>query len=192
MAVPHEVQLLRQAELSGVLRVAAIDHVADGRDAGLGVADEDHRTQPFDIDAGHLLAFAQIGERLGPSPRRDPIDDTAAGAAVIETKNKPRALGRATVDERIDAERPMGSNQAGRNALRVRKARPPYQRPVGKHPEIFLLVIETRVHRIETKANAADLKFLQQLQQTRSRNCKSKAALSAANLKFLSDRRKFE
>src|SRR5438067_10529998 len=103
MAVPHEVQLLRQAELSGVLRMAAIDHVADRRDAALGVADKDHRTHAFDIDAGHLLAFAQIGYRLGPSPRRDPVGDAAADAAVIETKNKPRALGRATVDERIDA-----------------------------------------------------------------------------------------
>ena len=50
VAVANEAQLLRQAELSGILRVAAIDHVAHRRDAGLGMADEDHRSHAFEND----------------------------------------------------------------------------------------------------------------------------------------------
>src|SRR5262249_51522229 len=130
-----------------ILRMAAVDHVADGLDARLLMADQHHRAHALDIDLGHLLALPEIGERGGALCGRDPIGDAATGAAMIEAEHEAGTLRRAAVNEGIDAERAMRPEQARRNALRVVEARPPYERAVREHPQAFFGVIEFRVHR---------------------------------------------
>ncbi len=48
---------------------------------------------------------------------RDAIGDAAAGAAEIEAEHEPGPLRRAAMIERIDAQRPMHTDDIGRQAL---------------------------------------------------------------------------
>ena len=128
------VQLLLQREASGILHVAAVDHVAERRHASLGLALEPDGADALEIDRGDLLARAQIGDGARARGRRHPIGDAAAGAAMIETEHEARPFRRPAVDEGIDAERPVGADQPRLEPLQIVEAGPPHQRAVAEHP----------------------------------------------------------
>lgn len=54
----HVMQLLLERKSAGILRMPAIDHIAERRYALLGLALEPDRTDRFAIDGGDLLARA--------------------------------------------------------------------------------------------------------------------------------------
>ena len=107
VALAHDVQLPVMREAAGVLRVAAVDRVAERLDPPLRLAREPDAAHQLPIHRRGLLALAQIGERGGALLRRDAIGDAAAGAAEIEPEHEAGPLRRAAMVERIDAERAM-------------------------------------------------------------------------------------
>src|SRR5262249_41229570 len=74
------------------------------------------------------------------------IGDAATGSAAVEAEHETRPLRRPAVDEGINAERPMRANEPRLDPLRKRKVRPPHQRAIGKHPEVFGRVRGIRIH----------------------------------------------
>ena len=62
VALPHVMQLLLERQPSGILRVAAIDHVAERWHPLLGLLLEPYRPRAFTIYGGYLLAFAEISD----------------------------------------------------------------------------------------------------------------------------------
>ena len=97
MAVALEVKLLRDVQPAGISHVAAVDHVDERADAPLGLAQQGHRAQGLAVDAGRLLARAQLGDRGGAFFRGDAIRDAEAGAAEIEPEHEARPLRRAAM-----------------------------------------------------------------------------------------------
>src|SRR5689334_17592490 len=77
----HVMQLLFERKPTGILRMPAIDHIAQRRYA-LGLALEPDRTDTFAIDGGDLLACAQIGDGAGAFSRRYSISDAATRSAL--------------------------------------------------------------------------------------------------------------
>ena len=65
---------------------------------------------------------------------------------MVETEHQTRALGRSTMDEGIDAKCPMRAQEPRLDPLREGKIRPPHQRTVGEHPEVFSSVRGIRIH----------------------------------------------
>ena len=140
------VKLLLQREPSGVLRMAAVDGVADRFDSPLGLAFEPGRARGFPIHRRHLLARPQISEGVGTLRRRDAIGDAAARAALVDAEHKTRPFGRTPVHERIDAQRAVQPDHARRRTLQIFEARPPDQRAIAEHPEIIGCMIEIGIH----------------------------------------------
>ena len=126
MALSAVVQLLGQRKAAGILDMTAVDHIAEGRDLARGLALEQDSTHAFAIDAGGLLARAQIGDRFGPvggcHPKRGPL----AGPAAVEAEHQPRSLGRAPVYDGLNGKRPMPPDEQRPEALRKRKVAPPH------------------------------------------------------------------
>ena len=125
--------------------MAAVDHVAQRRDLARRLALEPDPPHAFAIDPGRLLAPAQIGDGLRPVGGRHPERDALAGAAAVETEHEAGPLGRAAVNERIDAQRPVGAGQAGLDALAEIEAGPPHQRAIAEHPKVFGRHVRDRV-----------------------------------------------
>jgi hypothetical protein len=140
------VQLFVESEPTRVLRVAMIDEVNKRRDTAFRLTQQKDRARRLPIDHGHLLSGAQISDRLGAHLGGDPIRKSATGTAVIEAEDKAGALRRSAVYKRIDAKRPMQTEQTGWNSLDVREAGPPDQRAIGKHPEILVKVLKRDFH----------------------------------------------
>ena len=69
VALPDQMQPLIERELAGILRMAAIDHVGQRFDPPLRLPEQRHVAQHLEIDRGHLLALAQIGD-ASPRARR--------------------------------------------------------------------------------------------------------------------------
>src|SRR5579863_5055650 len=88
MSLPDEAKLLGRREPSGILHVAAIDHVSKRTEPLAGFVCEPHRTRHFAIDVGGLLAAAQIVDRFLAPACRDAEGDAAAGAAAVEAKHE--------------------------------------------------------------------------------------------------------
>src|SRR5262245_35706699 len=126
--------------------MAAVDDVTDRPDGRLRMADQHHRPHPLEVDLGDLLALPQVAQRRRPLFGGDPVGDAAARAAMVEAENQARILWRAAVDKGIDAERTVRAEQAGRHLLDEFKARTPDQRPITEYPEVFIGVIEGRIH----------------------------------------------
>ena len=63
-----------------------------------------------------------------------------------KAEHQTRTLGRPAMVERIDAERPVGADQACFDPLQKLKARPPHQRAIAENPKVFVGVIGRRVH----------------------------------------------
>src|SRR5262245_58763595 len=146
VTLAHVMQLLLEREPSGILRVPAVDHVAQRPYPPLALALEPDRAHAFAIDRGHLLARAQIGDGLAAVGRGHAIGDAATGSAAVEAEHETRPLRRPAVDEGINAERPMRANEPRLDPLRNRNGRPTDQLATGKAPEVFGRVREIRIH----------------------------------------------
>jgi hypothetical protein len=90
------------------------------------------------IDRRHLLALAQVGDRRVAVLGGHPEGDAAARAALVEAEHEARALGRAPVDVREDAQGPVKARHRREPALGERKSRPPHERAVSENPEIVI------------------------------------------------------
>src|SRR5262245_43888585 len=136
VALAHVVQLLVERKPAGILWMAAVDHIAErGHRLFLACALEPDAPRGLAVDHCDLLARPQIRDRLLPPSRRHPEGDAAAGAAAVETEHEPGPLGRAPMHERIDAQRAMGADQLGIEALQEFEAGPPHQRAIAEDPE---------------------------------------------------------
>ncbi len=123
MALADLMQLLVEREPAGILRMAAIDHVAQRRHPPVRMSEQRHVAQDFAIDLGDLLALAQIVRPpLRGSARRDAEGDAAAGAAAVEAEHEAGPLRRAAMHEGIDAERAVQPGDPRRH--RSVKAKP--------------------------------------------------------------------
>src|ERR1700754_596076 len=136
VALLHMAQLLGKRKPAGILDMAAVDHVSERADALPPLVLEPYRAHHLAVDAGDLLALAQIGDDGAAVLLRDLVCDAAAGAAAVEAEHQARAFGRAAMDKRIDAERAVFADQPRRHLLDELKARPPHQRAVAEHPEV--------------------------------------------------------
>ncbi len=120
----------------GILDMRAVDDIGEG--LGAAAVDESHAERFLQIDRGDEFAFAQIANRFGAVAARDLEGDALAGAAAIEPQHQPRPLRRAAMDMREDAQRAVIAVHPGERAVDEVEARPPHQRPVAEHPEIFV------------------------------------------------------
>src|SRR5262249_8693520 len=64
VTLTHVMELLLEREPPGILRMAAIDHVAERAHRALGLALEPHAPFTLAVNRGDLLALAQIRDRL--------------------------------------------------------------------------------------------------------------------------------
>ena len=124
----------RLVEIAGILLVAAVDDVADSRDALAAV--EPDRQHALEIDAGDEFAVAQIGQHLVAKFARHAEGQADAGAAAVEPEHQARPFARAAIDEGRDAERAAEAVQPGAAGLDMRETRPPHQRAIAKNPKI--------------------------------------------------------
>src|SRR5665213_544144 len=83
MPLARVMQLFCQIEPSGILPVAAIDHVAKRAHALLRIVVEPDGADGFAIDQSDLLAPAQIGDRVVAPFGGDTVGNTAAVAAAV-------------------------------------------------------------------------------------------------------------
>src|ERR1700754_4073885 len=145
MALPHVMELLVERQTPGILRMAAVDHVADRAHGSLGLALEPNAPDGLAIKHRDLLARPQIRDGLGAQRGCDPIRNAAAGAAMVKAEHQARTLGRPAMVERIDAERPVGADQPCLDPLQKFKAWPPHQRAIAENPDVCGIM--RRVHR---------------------------------------------
>src|SRR3954447_10145673 len=138
VALADMVQLLLERKATGILRVTAIDHVAQRADTACWTRVEPNGPHRFAIDQGDLLARAQVSDGLRALDSAHVVSDAAASAAVIKAEHEPWPLGRAAVYERIDAQRAVRADEACLPAFQERETRPPHERAIGKHPQILL------------------------------------------------------
>lgn len=143
MAVPlaNDVKLFVRRQLTGILGVAPVHDVGQRLHGRLTMHFQRDPAQHLQIDGGHLLALAQIGDGLGPTGRLHPKGYSAAGTAPVEAQHETGTLGRSTVHMRIDAEGAVQSDQLGRNTLDILESRPPHERSVAENPEIVVRVV---------------------------------------------------
>jgi hypothetical protein len=146
VTLPHMVQLLVEREPSRILRVAAIDQVAQRRHSLPGLPAQPDRADRLAVNRRNLLALAQIRDGLRTLGGAYPIGNSAAGSSPVEPQDKARPFSRSAMDKGVDAERAVGSHKAGLQPLDKRKVRPPHQRAVGEHPQIFPGVHRIGVH----------------------------------------------
>ena len=117
---------------TGVLSVAAVDHISERRDAAaVGKAQPDGF---FEIDRRHQFPLAQIGDGRGAVLSCDAKSDALTGAPPVQSEHQSRSFGRAAVHVRKNAQRPMISMHPGQGAIDIIKPRLPDQRPVAEHP----------------------------------------------------------
>ena len=105
-------------------------------------------TQGFEVDGGHLLAFAQIRDGGVAVRRRDPIGDAATGAATVEAEHEAGLFRGAAMNVRIHTQRPVQPDEPCRDAFKVGETRPPHERSVTKHPKIFIGERLRKVHEL--------------------------------------------
>ena len=84
MALPDVMQLRIEVELARVLRVRAVDDVANCAHPAPGIVLELHRTERLAVHGRDLLAFAQIGDGRVSIAGEHAVCDAATGAAAIE------------------------------------------------------------------------------------------------------------
>src|SRR5262245_9294459 len=99
------------------------------------------------IDEGDLLAAAQVLDRLRPLTRRDPICNAAAVSSTVKTEYQAGLCRRPAVHKRIDAKRPMRSDETRISPLEKIKPRPPHQRTVGEDPHVLVALMGGCIHR---------------------------------------------
>jgi len=142
----HQMKLRCEIEPAGILHVAAVDHVDERRHAPLAFAKQGDRAHRLAIDAGRLLARAQVRDGVGAFLPRHPIGDAAARAAEIEAEHQPGPFRRSPMHVREHAQRAMRADQPRRDALDKIEARPPDQRAIAEHPKVVGAVCDRLVH----------------------------------------------
>src|SRR6202158_1225445 len=145
MSLAYQLELAFEIESPGILRMAAIDHIDDSIRLAACQPDAAHG---FEIALGHLLACAQICEGGLAARRRHPVGDAAATAAAVEAEHEAGLFRRAAMDEGVDAQRPMQTDDPGRDAVQVLETRPPHQGAVPEHPKIFVGVGLRKMHEL--------------------------------------------
>src|SRR5262249_13122517 len=123
------------------------DNETDCAHTSFRLAGEPNVAMRLEIDRRHLLARAQIGDGLLVFGRGNAIGDAAAGAAAVQAEHEAGTFGRTAMDEGIDAERAVQSDDARRQAFEEFKPRPPDQRSIAEDPEILADMIRNGRHR---------------------------------------------
>src|SRR5262249_61375820 len=95
----HVVELLVERQPPGILRVTAVDHVAEREHRPSRVVVEPDSPGTFAVHHRHLLARPQIGYGLGPRGGCDTVGDAAAGTAPGQTPHAAPALPRSPTPE---------------------------------------------------------------------------------------------
>ncbi len=134
MALQDEFEQARMVEPARILRMPPVDQI--GQRLDLPAIGQPDGAESLVIDLVELLALGQVGMgrlHLGGGHAEG---DAVAGAAMVKAEHEARRLDRATMPHRIDAERPMGTAQQGRDALDMRETRPPHQRAIAEDPEV--------------------------------------------------------
>ena len=145
MSLAYQLELAFEIETPSILRMAPIDDKDDSVRLAACQRDAAHG---FEIDLGHLLAFAQICEGGLAAHRRHPVGDAAAAAAAIEAEHEPGLFRCAAMDEGVDAQRPMQANDPGWDPFQMLETRPPHQRAVAEHPKIIVGVGLRKMHEL--------------------------------------------
>ena len=135
MSLAYQLELAFEIESPGILRMAAIDHIDDSIRLAACQRDAAHG---FEIDLGHLLAFAQIHDRGIAVRCGYPVGDAAASAAAVKAKHEARLFRGAAMNEGVDTQRPVQTDEPRGDSFEVRKAWPPHQRPIAEYPKIFV------------------------------------------------------
>src|SRR5262249_32144974 len=148
---PDVMQLLLERKAASILRVSAVDHVAQRRYAPFGLVLEPDRPYAFAINGGYLFARAQIFDGAGTLGCAHTISDAATGPALIEAEQETGPLGRPAVHEGKNTERARRADEPRLDPLDERKVRPPHQRTISKYPELFGRVQEIRIHGCDIK-----------------------------------------
>ena len=138
MPLAYQMDLALEIKASGILGVAAIDQEHHRHYIARWCRCERDPTQGFEVDGGHLLAFAQIRDGGIAVRRRHPIGDAAAGAAAVEAEHKAGLFRGAAMNEGVDTQRPVQTDEPRGDSFEVRKAWPPHQRPIAEYPKIFV------------------------------------------------------
>src|SRR3954469_4410296 len=136
MALAHVMKLLVERQTPGILRMAAVDHVAERAHCPLRLALEPDPSNALAVHHGDLLACPQISDGLGAQGACDPIRNAAACAAAIKAEHQTGALSRPAMVERANAERPVGPNQPRLEPIQKLKAWSPHQRAVAENPDV--------------------------------------------------------
>jgi hypothetical protein len=148
VGLTHDLKLAVMAQPGGILDMAAIDHVAQRVHPPFKFALNPDTAHQLPVHCGGLLARPQISERGRATLGRHAIGDAAACAAEIEAEHEPGPLRRAAMVERVDAERTMQPDGVRRHPLDVVEARPPDQRAVAEHPQVFGSVVEACIQKL--------------------------------------------
>src|SRR5215204_5593768 len=99
VALTYVVQLLFECEAAGILRVAAVNHVAERLHRLRRLAFEPDPAHAFAINHRHLLARAQIADGFGSCLGGNAKGNAAARPTKVETEHQTRPFGRATMDK---------------------------------------------------------------------------------------------
>ena len=100
VALPHIVHAIGDIEPTGILHMAAVDDVAQRPHLTPRFVFKLDPPHSFEIDAGDLLATAQIGDGFVALRSGDTIGNTAAHAATVETQHQAGAFRRAAMNVR--------------------------------------------------------------------------------------------
>src|ERR1700684_3457535 len=100
MALPDIVHALLDREPAGILHVAAVDDVGERPHLAARLVLELDAPHRLEIDAGDLLAAAQIGDGADALGGGDAEGDAAAHAAAVEAQNQAGLLRSAAMDIR--------------------------------------------------------------------------------------------
>jgi hypothetical protein len=88
MALLDVSQLFGRREPAGILHVTAVDHISERADPLPGFVLKPDRAHDFVIDAGGLLAAAQIVDGVVALGCGDPEGNAAAGPAAVEAEHQ--------------------------------------------------------------------------------------------------------
>ena len=138
MPLAYQMDLALKIKTPGILGMAAIDQEDQCRHIARWRRCERDPTPGFEVDGGHLLAFAQICDGGIAVRRRHPIGDAAAGATTVEAQHKAGLFRGAAMNEGVDTQRPVQTDEPRGDSFEVRKAWPPHQRPIAEYPKIFV------------------------------------------------------
>jgi len=127
MSLPYQLDLAVESKASGILDVSAIDHVSERHHIPWRRRSERDPTHGFQVNGGHLFACAKIGDGGVAFGRRYLVGDAATGAATVQPQHKAWLFRRSAMDEGVDAEPPVKSDEPGREALEIGKARLPHE-----------------------------------------------------------------